>query len=150
MNVFDYTCIDIKEFQPNLDASPLGNYEKNALKEKIKGMHCQGCYKRGLKPYIPLLSHDFDEACMAGKIYISTYCGETITEMFEKFNLDNINTYSDLILNFLFKKEPTKDCMNLIYENLRSLSCKDYNWGLCIGENLATNYSVELIAYCKA
>lgn len=64
--------------------------------------------------------------------------------------MENINIYSDLILNFIFKKGPTADCMNLISEKLQQLTGVTFNWGLCVGENAPANICIELIAYCKA
>ncbi len=150
MNEFDDIILSIKEYQPDLSLCPLKNEEKHALFLKIKNMHCQGCTRKGLKPYIPLVEHDFEDACKTSKVCISTFYGDSITEVFENLNMENINIYSDLILNFIFKKGPTADCMNLISEKLQQLTGVTFNWGLCVGENAPANICIELIAYCKA
>ena len=71
MNEFDNIILSIKEYQPDLSLCPLKNEEKHALFLKIKNMHCQGCTRKGLKPYIPLVEHDFEDACKTSKICIS-------------------------------------------------------------------------------
>ena len=157
MSVIDSKNLDIEElfvyiesdlFQPDLSNSPLGNYEKQCLTDKIKQMHCQSCFQKGFCVPIALDAFDFEEACVAEKVYLSTVSGDTIAEIFRHLDTEWRNMYSNAILNLIFKEEPTMECLAEILEKLESLPNLDYlHWGVCIGRSASTNYCIELITY---
>lgn len=152
MSVIDFKNFDIddlrKEFEPDLSNSPLGDYEKRCLADKIKQMHCQSCSQRGFCVPIALESADFKKVCVAKKVYLATVSGDTIAEIFENLDTEWLNMYSNTIVNFIFKEEPATECFVEFFKKLESLlNLNQLCWGVCIGRSAPANYCIELIAY---